>query len=103
MEKTFDRVWKDVNKSIIERAVEARKIDCDKLMEQMYQEISTEYRTVTKDFDSINVKVDRRKNIDVIEQSIRGIVNKLVGCPKVASHIFKYRTVDGLIIIERRR
>lgn len=101
--KTFDRVWKDVNKSIIARAKQASELNCDELMDQIYEKISEDYRMVTKDFDLINVKVDRRKNINVIEQNIRGIVDTLVGCSKMASHIFKYRTVDGLIIIERRR
>lgn len=104
--KTLNQIhdeWSSVNQELKERAETAYNIDIPTIMDEMVEQIKQSYKIHYVDSDTLQIKVDRRKNISVIEKDIRSIVEGIVESEKIANFIFKYRLLDGMIVIERRR
>lgn len=91
-----------VSTDMKDKLKEISGMNIEKVMSDVENLLTNEYKIHYADNDSIMIKVDRRKNVNVIIESIEELVKTLVGEDKY-DLIFKTRVSDGMVTIKRRR
>ncbi len=83
------------------KAERIRGKNSGELIQQIKSVISEKYKIAYSDSDTICIKIDRRKNINVINDDIKSTVERIVG--DESFFIIKHRSLNGIVVLERRR
>lgn len=100
--KDYKKLTKEVNEEIESKLENISNLDMNKLMSDVEETLVENYKIHYKDENTIMIKVDRRKNINVIQSDIEDRLRGFI-TDEYISLLFKIRIFDGMITIKRRR
>ncbi len=98
----YKELTSGVNQKIESKLESISNIDMEELMSTVVGELEKEYKIHYKDDNTIMIKVDRRKNINIILTNIEETLKDVISNDHM-SLLFKTRVSDGMITIKRRR
>lgn len=100
--RDYKELTSEVNIKIENKLEDISNMDIDKLMSEIENALDIDYKVHYKDDSNIMIKVDRRKNINIILNDIDEKIKEMIGV-EYASLLFKTRISDGMITVKRRR
>lgn len=100
--KEFKELTNELNVEMKSKLESISNIDIELLMSNVIEALEKEYKVYYTDDNTIMLKVDRRKNINIILNNIENTLRDVISQDHM-SLLFKTRVSDGMITIKRRR
>lgn len=98
----FEEAQLKINAELTHRLDVVGSLDVEELMTSIQDMLNVDRKIIYFDNHLIHIKVDRRKNINLIRDQIQEEIEGMVGVNYVKV-LFKIHVANNMIVIKRRR